>query len=222
MIFADQTPVPIIIIEIVILICLGVGALYFFRGYEHFARRSLKRRYNDLEIHSDPQPEDVILSYHTYHGFLAWFTQTPHHVALPPKDARKLLGRLLRFNLMWSLVTLGAIFIPPLAILNYFAQRRSITAQEANNGLSASITEPTDTPLDSSHNTVDIATAKSPSLFHQFFGWIMVGLCILFGIVVFMCLVNGEFDTAIGGVVITAGLGWIARDWLSKGKTNTE
>ena len=74
----------------------------------------------------------MILTYHTYHGFIAWFTQTPHQVALPPDDARKLLGRLLRFNLMWGLVTYGALFIPPLAILNYFAQRRSIAKQAAH------------------------------------------------------------------------------------------
>ena len=101
-ILADQIPVVAIVISVAILVGLVVGAVFLFRGYERLARQSLERKYGDLVIHPDPQPGDVILTYHTYHGFIAWFTQTPHHVALPPEDARRLLGRLLRFNLMWA------------------------------------------------------------------------------------------------------------------------
>lgn len=121
----------VILIGCAVVVGFGVLALWFFRRHEDLALRSLKRRYADLEVHSEPLDGDVILTYHTYHGFLAWFTQIPHHVNLPPDDARKLLGRLLRFNLKWGLVTYGAAFVPPLAILNYFAQRRSIAKQVA-------------------------------------------------------------------------------------------
>ena len=117
-----------------VLVVLGVGTLYFLRGYERWAQQSLQQRYDGLEVHAPPQPGDVLLQFHTYHGFLAWFTQAEHLVALPPEGARVLLGRLLRFNLLWGLVTPGALFIPLLSLLSYRAQRRSIAAQEAEGG----------------------------------------------------------------------------------------
>jgi hypothetical protein len=122
----------IIAVTVALFLSLVVGALFFYRTYESLARRSLQRRYTGLDVHETPDEHDVVVTYHTYHGFLAWVTQTPHHVALPPDDARRLLARLCRFNLTWGLVTYGALFIPPLAILNYFAQRRSIAGQEAD------------------------------------------------------------------------------------------
>ncbi|MFQ5462582.1 MAG: hypothetical protein ACE5E5_08145 [Phycisphaerae bacterium] len=128
----------VILVASAVVVGLGVLALWFFRRYEGFALESLKRRYADVEVHSDPLSGDVILTYHTYHGFVAWFTQIRHHVALPPDDARKLLGHLLRFNFKWGLVTYGAAFVPPLAILSYFAQRRSIAKQVASSGSNGS------------------------------------------------------------------------------------
>ncbi len=116
--------------SIAVVVGFGVIALLMYRGYEFFARRALQRAYRDLEIAEAPSPDDVILKYHTYHGLLAWVTQTPHEVALPPEDARTLLGRLLRFNLSWGLLSCGCLFIPPIAIGNYMAQRRSIAEQE--------------------------------------------------------------------------------------------
>ncbi len=141
MLLANQSPTPLVLIGVILLTIalfggLGLIVLYGFRGFESLARRSLQRRYSGLQVHAEPQPGDVLITYHTYHGFVAWFTQTPHQVALPPDDARTLLGRLLRFNLQWGLVTYGALFIPPLAILNYLGQRRSIARQEANGGYS--------------------------------------------------------------------------------------
>ncbi len=223
MILADQIPVLAIVVGVAILICLVVGALFLFRGYEHLARRSLERKYADLPIHADPKPGDVILTYHTYHGFIAWITQTPHHVALPPEDARKLLGRFLRFNFTWGLVTYGALFIPPLAILNYFAQLRSIAHQEAAGGIPVSVVQSADTANDNVSDSADVPNdemIESPSLFRRFVGWIAACLCVMFGVSIVVCLATGEFEGAIGGVVITALLGWVARDWLGKRKTN--
>ena len=54
-ILADQAPPLAIIIGIAIFIALAVFALFLFRGYEHLARRSLKRRYADLDVHTDPR-----------------------------------------------------------------------------------------------------------------------------------------------------------------------
>ncbi len=218
MILADQTPALTIVVGITILIGLGIGALYLFRGYEHLARRSLERKYADLAVHPEPQAGDVVLIYHTYHGLVAWFTLTPHHVALPPEDARELLSRLLRFNLTWGLVTYGALFIPPLAILNYFAQRRSIAAQQATGGVPPSINRRADAVVCEFPAAADPEIATSPSAFHRFVGWIAAGLCVIFGISVLVCVVTGEFESAIGGVMVTALLGWLARDWRGNRK----
>lgn len=113
---------------------LGVFALVLFRGYEALARRALARAYVGLAVQEPPAPGDVVVTYATYHGLIAWFTQTPHRAALPPDDARVLLGRLLRFNLTWGLLTYGMLFILPLSFLNYSAQRRAIVRQAAAGG----------------------------------------------------------------------------------------
>lgn len=222
MIFANQIPLLAIVLVIAFFMGLVAGALYLFRGYEYLARRSLERRYSGLAIHANPMPGDVILVYHTYYGFIAWLTQTPHHVALPPQDARILLGRLLRFNLMWGLVTYGALFIPPLAILNYFAQRRSIARQLAAGGVPTSVAQSADTPFNRLADPADAPLNEatgSPSFFHRLVGWIAAGLCAVFGVGVVVMLATGEFDAAMGGVLATALLGWVARDWLGKCKT---
>lgn len=131
MLFAGQIN-PVIEIACIVLVTLFLAgtAVWFFRNYQRRARTSLERAYMGINVHQVPQPGDVVVTYHTYYGFLAWFTQTTHHVMLPPDEARTLLKRLLRFNLKWSLPTYGAVFVPPLAILNYFVQRRSIARQE--------------------------------------------------------------------------------------------
>lgn len=131
MLVADQASPLLIALTIAFVVGLGVLALFFFRGYERLAQGALERRFADIAIHTEPQPGDVVLTYETYHGFIAWFTQTTHRIALPPQDARILLGRLFRFNLTWGLLTWAAIFIPLFAGINYVQQRRSITRQEA-------------------------------------------------------------------------------------------
>jgi hypothetical protein len=41
---------------------------------------------------------------------------------------------LLRFNLTWGMLSYGLLFVPLLAIGNYFAQKRSIAKQEGELG----------------------------------------------------------------------------------------
>jgi len=211
MIFADQIQPLGILIAIAGVLGLGVSALFLFRSWEHFAQRSLERKYADLEIHAVPQVGDVLLTYHTYHGLIAWFTQTPHHVALPPDDARKLLGRLLRFNCTWGLVTYGVLFIPPVAILSYLAQRRSIADQEANGGMTT-----VDTKV--STDLMGHEVTQSPSLFYRVVGWLTASLCVIFAISAIVCLVAAEFKDATGGAALAALFGWTSRDWLCKGR----
>ncbi len=92
----------------------------------------LAERYAGIEVHDAPAPGDVPFVYHTYHGLLVFlFVQTPHLVCCPPDSARTLLGRLLRFNLTWGMLSYGLLFCTVLAYFNYPAQTRFIAKQEA-------------------------------------------------------------------------------------------
>jgi len=124
------TPVVFGCIGFAVLLALGFAVLHGFRGYERAARSALAKRFQDLEIHNPPQPGDILLVYHTYHGVLAWFTQIEHRVHLPPDQARELLGRLFRFNCTWGFIARGGVIVLPLAIVNYVIQLRSISTQE--------------------------------------------------------------------------------------------
>ena len=119
------------------LIFIGVPVFVFTGGLEKFALKPLMRRFEGLDISETPRPGDVSIRYHTYRGFLLWFTQNEFAVHAPPKDARILLGRLMRFNLTWAMPGAGLVFVPFLAIGNYFTQSISIDRQqdelEANN-----------------------------------------------------------------------------------------
>src|SRR5690242_12006783 len=109
MLLADRPSTVIAIaVGLAAIVAIVLFAIFLYRGYERVAQRSLQRKYMGLAVHEFPQPGDVIVSYYTYHGLVAWLTHTSHRVALPPDDARRLLGRLLRFNLTWGLFTHGA------------------------------------------------------------------------------------------------------------------
>ena len=218
MILAEQPPAPamiaIVVMTVAILLVFGFGALLLFRGFENSASRALERKYRDLVIHPVPQPGDVLLEFHTYHGLIAWFTQTGHRVYLGPDDARTLLGRLLRFNLTWGLVTPGSLFIPPLSIMNYWAQRRSITAQEVSGGYrgnapalglaaSVNVLPPT--------NAINI---ESPTPLQRFLGWVLMAFSGIFVISAVVNLATGEIEAAMGVFVVAMLFGWFARDWL--------
>jgi len=186
--------------------CVGVFALGIFRGYEYVAQRALLRKYRDLHVHVAPEPDDVFLTYHTYHGLVAWISQTSHHVALPPDDARRLLGRLLRFNLTWGLLTFGILFIPPMAIYNYIAQRRWIARQEKE-GL-FNTPEPTPATVMPADDT------KRPSAILRFAGWFCAILAVMCGISSIVNLVMGEFEAAVGGAIGAVILIWVASGWI--------
>lgn len=121
---------PFILLGIGILFILVAFPLYLlFGGLRTFALRPLRHCYEGIEIHDIPRPGDATFVYHTYRGFLLWFTQDEHRIAAPPPDAERLLGRLLRFNLTWGMLSYGMLFIPLIAVGNYFTQRRAIRAQ---------------------------------------------------------------------------------------------
>lgn len=210
------------------LLAIGVGvailfviagiALWFYRAYERWARRSLERRFADLNLRARPLPGDIVLTYHTYHGFLAWHTEEEHQTAGPPDDIRKLLRRLLRFNLLWGLMT-GTLFVLPLAIINYFAQRRSIVRQMASGGSSGLANDDAMLVAQKGHAapTTSAELTRRRSTFHRVVGWLAAGLCGVFGITAIVMFTRGEVEPAFGGVLISGLLGWVARDWLGKG-----
>jgi hypothetical protein len=211
---------------IAVFVALGAFALVLFRSYERLARRSLGRKYAGLQIHEVPVAGDVTLTYHTYHGFIAWVAQTPHYVSLPPDHARILLGRLFRFNLTWGLLTYGALFIPPLAVWNYFTQRRSISSQEAENAIGANAAPATSGDVEgnpcASPQTAAANTAPSRSVFHEAIGWTCAVLCLIFGITTVVCFVRAEFEPAIGGLFATAVLGCTSWTWIGKRSASSQ
>jgi len=109
---------------------IGVPLFVFMGGIQRFALKPLQKRFVGLNLHDSREPEDVCFVYHTYRGFLVWFVQEEHRVCAPAADARELLARLLRFNLTWGMLSYGFLFVPFIAIGNYYAQRRSIEKQE--------------------------------------------------------------------------------------------
>ena len=115
---------PVLIIGFAIYLLTG--------GLNSFALRPLQRCFEGIELHEVMKPGDVIFTYHTYRGLLLWTTMNEHRVIAPAPDARKLLRRLLWFNLTWGMLACGMNFIRFLAIGNYFVQMRSIRKQMAS------------------------------------------------------------------------------------------
>ncbi len=109
---------------------IGVPIFVFTGGIQKFALKPLQKRFAGLDLHESMEPGDVGFVYHTYRGFLVWFVQDEHRVYAPPADARLLLTRLLRFNLTWGMLSYGLLFVPLIAIGNYYVENRSIENQE--------------------------------------------------------------------------------------------
>ncbi len=109
---------------------IGVPIFVFTGGIQKFALKPLQKRFAGLDLHESMEPGDVGFVYLTYRGFLVWFVQDEHRVYAPPADARLLLTRLLRFNLTWGMLSYGLLFVPLIAIGNYYVENRSIENQE--------------------------------------------------------------------------------------------
>ncbi|MHC2068605.1 hypothetical protein ACYFX5_14160 [Bremerella sp. T1] len=103
--------------------------LYFTKGIDQIGVEPLKRCFEGLELHETQQSGDVSFVYHTYRGLLFCTIQEEHHVFADPETAKTLLKRLLRYNLTWGMRTNAVVFIPILAVGNYFAQKGAIARQ---------------------------------------------------------------------------------------------
>ncbi len=72
----------------------------------------------------------VSFTFHTYSGFLVFFTQTAHNPRLPGPIAFEYLRQLHRYNLAKCLVPYpGIVYVPILSYFNYKAQQRRIAQQ---------------------------------------------------------------------------------------------
>ncbi|MEW4451677.1 hypothetical protein AB1L30_03230 [Bremerella sp. JC817] len=109
---------------------IGIPIWVLWVGIDNIGLGTLRKCFQGIDLHESPQPGDVTFTYHTYRGILVWSIQEEHTIWAEPVEARKLLGRLLRFNLTMGMLGTGMVFIPLLAIGNYLAQRRSIAKQE--------------------------------------------------------------------------------------------
>ncbi len=195
---------------IAFLVALGAVILMLYRGYERLARRALKRAYADLELHPAKVSGTVRVVYHTYHGFLLWYTETEHRAILPLDEATELLGRLLRFNLSWGMVARGGIFIAPLAVYNWVVQKHSITKQAYDAEFSA--LSPRARPFEGS------AKPRRTPWIYRIFGSLSVMLSGLFVFSGITALAARHYDAGFGAVILALLLGWLASDWLRKRK----
>ena len=108
---------------------IGIPIWVLWVGIDNIGLGTLRKCFRGIDLHETPQLGDVTFTYHTYRGILVWSIQEEHTIWAEPVEARKLLGRLLRFNLTMGMLGAGMVFIPLLAIGNYLAQRRSIAKQ---------------------------------------------------------------------------------------------
>ncbi len=216
---AQQDPKLAMAFVACVFVALGIGALYLYRWYEAAAKNALMHASGGLRVHLEPQPGDVIISFHTYHGLIAWFTQTDHRVALPAVDAKILLNRLLWFNLSWGILTWGALFIPILSLINYRQQLRSVDAQTKAGGYKVPIRpEPVSLAvrfMAESEGAV-VSTTDSLTKLKQTLGWILTGFSIIFAISAVFQFAFGDAEIGIGLLVVSAVFGMFTKDWTRR------
>lgn len=95
-----------------------------------FGLDAMLRCYEGIEVRGKPLDGDVLLHYYTVRGLIAFFVQNEHRVYATEADARLLLWRLFKFNMTWGLLPICVlVYMPPLAILNYWIEKRSIRKQ---------------------------------------------------------------------------------------------
>jgi hypothetical protein len=107
---------------------LGWGILKLLRASDRTVQHTQQKVLKKI---SPAQPGDTMISftYTTYFGFVLWMTQVTCEYQLPASQAMPTLNALLRHNLTRGLLGPGAVFVPILATLDYWKQRRIITVQ---------------------------------------------------------------------------------------------
>jgi hypothetical protein len=211
---------------ILIVVFLVAAGFFLFHSFRQPARK-FRRAYAGLQTSLQPGHGLVSIRFHTYDGFLVFFTQTPHEVYATPEDARILLGRLLRYNLTYGLLAAGCVFIPPISLGEYLTQRLQIRKQEKFFAAADAVRPPGSTALQSGgggtgaslpvHQVIPELRRGRPIL-KTVIGWIAAALTVLFGIATIVALFRGQWEPAIGGIIFCAVLGSVAYDWLKVGR----
>ena len=75
-------------------------------------------------------PEDVVVEFTTYVGFLIFVKCTNWQFVLPPAEARRALWVMVWTNLLCGTFAYGGIFVLPITLACYWQQLRSIRRQE--------------------------------------------------------------------------------------------
>jgi hypothetical protein len=118
---------------LIILIVLGIGVgiglpsylgVIFYRKYNEWSVSALA---SILSSYPEPKNDTMYqITFHTYHGFLLWVTQTKHVILFNPDNIESTIGllrALRKFTLKWGFFAYGALFIP---ILSFFEYRKDI------------------------------------------------------------------------------------------------
>lgn len=209
---------------LVVALTMAAACLWGITALQRRAANSLANIYAGLDLQAVQRPGDVVLLYHTYHGFLVFVVMTPHYATLPYADARRLLRRLLWFNCTWGLLAYCGLIIPVIGAINYLLQRRSIALQfAAHEHNKAAVKMPL--PAEESNPyaaSATIATSRvprapqvegpsAPSAIFRVGGALLIGIALLslFGCLV-AAIVERTFEPlkALGGVAIIGALGW--------------
>jgi hypothetical protein len=195
----------------------------------HAGRISLDRIVEETISQSETDSTPLVnVSFCAYRSCIIFWIQTEYRMALPYDTARLLLRRLHYYTLRWGWLGPAAIVIP-WSFLSYAFERHSLRRQhdEGRAVHEAVVVKSQETtvftPLihvPDDFQTVPLsAVSKEPrSRFRLVVGWTCVGLCIMFAACGILCLVQKQFDAAIGSIVAVAVFGWTARDWIRKGR----
>ena len=71
-------------------------------------------------------PGLVRIRFTIYNGFLVYVTQRRYDVALPPEQAKLVLGRAIKHNCTAGFFAYGALFIPIFSYLEYRSQMKLV------------------------------------------------------------------------------------------------
>jgi hypothetical protein len=200
-------------------IVIGIGPAIFLvvRAIVRTPEQKFRRIYAGIPIDSMAAPNTVFIKFHTYDGFLVWFTQTTHTGYIRADLAPELLRRLHRYNLTYGLFSAGALFIPMLSYLNYRAQLKAVIAQKA--GITSGDVQ--SEVMAEMKNTFELAFVPSSPLiapqkswFRMAVGGVAAALCLVFAVTTIVWIIQGNYELGVGGIFASLFLGNVAREWL--------
>jgi hypothetical protein len=200
----------------IIVIGIVPGIYLVVRAFLRTPEQKFRKVYHGIPLYSTPAPDTVFIRFHTYDGFVVWFTQTTHEGYTTPEFARLLLRRLDRYNIIHGLFAAGALLIPIVSYFNYRAQLRSVAAQEADMAAGVVQMELSSEMGLGGPQTSPGALAVTPkkSKFRVAIGWLAATLCLVFAACAVAFLVQQKYEESVGGIIVCVLFGSVARDWL--------